>query len=85
MGLTVLLHGWTHYLGEYTLYLQGPLILLLMLPNHFMGILHGLPDEIVSDRDPKFTSKFWQELMDLCGVKLKISSSRYPQTNGLRR
>jgi hypothetical protein len=34
--------------------------------------LHGLRDEIASDRDPKFTSKFWRELMDLCGVKLHI-------------
>lgn len=44
--------------------------------------LHGLPDEIVSDRDPKFTSKFWRTLMDLCGVKLKMSTSRHPQTDG---
>jgi hypothetical protein len=43
---------------------------------------HGLPDEIVSDRDPKFTSKFWRALMDLCGVKLKMSTSRHPQTDG---
>ncbi len=43
---------------------------------------HGMPDSIVSDRDPKFTSKFWQRLMELCGVKLKMSSSRHPQTDG---
>ncbi len=43
---------------------------------------HGMPDSIVSDRDPKFTSKFWKRLMELCGVKLKMSSSRHPQTDG---
>lgn len=44
--------------------------------------LHGLPDSIVSDRDPKFTSKFWSHLMDCCGIKLKMSTSRHPQTDG---
>ena len=44
--------------------------------------LHGLPDNIVSDRDPKFTSEFWKHLMKLCGVQLKMSSSRHPQTDG---
>ena len=43
---------------------------------------NGLPDEIVSDRDLKFTSKFWRALMDLCGIKLKMSTSRHPQTDG---
>jgi len=40
--------------------------------------LHGLPDNIVSDRDPKFTSEFWKHLMQLCGVQLKMSTSRHP-------
>ena len=44
--------------------------------------LHGLPDSIVSDRDPKFTSEFWKRLMQLSGIQLKMSSSRHPQTDG---
>ena len=44
--------------------------------------LHGIPDNIVSDRDPKFTSKFWKRLMELCGIQLKMSTSRHPQTDG---
>ena len=43
---------------------------------------HGMPDSIVSDRDSKFTSEFWKRLMELCGVQLKMSSSRHPQTDG---
>jgi len=43
---------------------------------------HGFPDSIVSDRDSKFTSTFWTRLMDLSSLKLKMSSSRHPQTDG---
>ena len=44
--------------------------------------LHGLPDSIVSDRDPKFTSRFWQHLLSLCGIRSQMSSSHHPQTDG---
>jgi len=44
--------------------------------------LHGLPDSVVSDRDPKFTSKFWSRLMELCGISTQMSTSNHPQTDG---
>ncbi|CAI5472253.1 unnamed protein product [Closterium sp. Yama58-4] len=44
--------------------------------------LHGLPSAIISDRDPKFTSKFWQETWAQYGTRLQISSSYHPQTDG---
>ena len=32
--------------------------------------LHGMPEEIISDRDPKFVSKFWTELFFILGTGL---------------
>ena len=42
----------------------------------------GLPETIVSDRDPRFTSKFWTALWEQCGSKLAMSTSFHPQTDG---
>ncbi len=43
---------------------------------------HGLPNDIVSDPDPKFTSKFWWALWKRMGSELKMSTSFRPQTDG---
>jgi hypothetical protein len=43
---------------------------------------HGLPKDIVSIQDPKFTSKFWQALWKCMGSELKMSTAFQPQTNG---
>jgi hypothetical protein len=43
---------------------------------------HGLPKDIVSDRDQKFTSKFWRALWKRMGSELKMCTSFRPQTDG---
>jgi hypothetical protein len=44
--------------------------------------LHGLPNIIISDRDPIFTSLAWQELFRLTDTKMNMSSANHPQTDG---
>jgi hypothetical protein len=52
----------------------------LFLQNIFR--YHGLPDSIVSDRDPRFTSHFWENLHKILGIKLLMSTAEHPQTDG---
>ena len=43
--------------------------------------LHGFPKVMVSERDPKFTSNLWKELLHQVGTSLTMSTSYHPQTN----
>ena len=42
----------------------------------------GVPSVLVSDRDTRFTSKFFKELCKQLGIKRNISSAYHPQTDG---
>ncbi|MBW0497974.1 hypothetical protein O181_037689 [Austropuccinia psidii MF-1] len=43
----------------------------------------GLFKNIISDRDPKFTSALWTNLHRLFGTKLSFSAAYHPQKDGL--
>ncbi|MBW0531962.1 hypothetical protein O181_071677 [Austropuccinia psidii MF-1] len=43
----------------------------------------GLFKNIISDRDPKFTSALWTNLHKLLGTKLSLSTAYHPKTDGL--
>ena len=44
--------------------------------------LHGVPISIVSNRDPRFTSRFWPSLQTALGTRLHFSTTFHPQTDG---
>ena len=45
-------------------------------------LYHGLPNDIITDRDSKVTSHFWQALMDSLGITRKLSTAFHPETDG---
>nr|GEV06438.1 retrotransposable element Tf2 [Tanacetum cinerariifolium] len=50
--------------------------------QHEIVRLHGTPAAIVSDRDPRFTSRFWKGLQSAWGTRLKFSMTFHPETDG---
>ncbi|GKA57871.1 putative reverse transcriptase domain-containing protein [Tanacetum coccineum] len=43
---------------------------------------HGVPISIISDRDSRFTSRFWQSMQEALGTHLDMSMAYHPQTDG---
>ena len=42
----------------------------------------GVPDSVLSDRDPRFTAEFWKALWGILGTRVVLSSAYHPQTDG---
>jgi len=44
--------------------------------------LHGVPMDIISDRDSRFTAHLWKDFLKLVGIKSRMSTAFHPQTDG---
>jgi len=44
--------------------------------------LYGLPESIVLNRGPQFATVITEELNNMLGIRTKLSTSFYPQTDG---
>ena len=42
----------------------------------------GVPADIVSDRDTRFTGRFWTALFNMMGTEINFSTANHPQTDG---
>ncbi|GKD09830.1 putative reverse transcriptase domain-containing protein [Tanacetum coccineum] len=42
----------------------------------------SVPISIISDRDSRFTSRFWQSMQEALGTRLDMSTAYHPQTDG---
>ncbi|GJW49946.1 putative reverse transcriptase domain-containing protein [Tanacetum coccineum] len=43
---------------------------------------HGVPISIISNRDSRFTSRFWQSMQEALGTHFDMSSAYHPHTDG---
>ena len=55
------------------------------LTNLFLATVvarHGMPQCLISDHNPFFTSRLWKALAGVMGCKLNMSTTYHPQTDG---
>jgi len=85
-AILVVVRPWAFKGGNYRALLEKPLwrkaLPKLLLDNLYKRF--GLPDSIISDRDPRFAAKSFQELLRLLGVKSKLTTAYHPQGDGTR-
>ena len=53
----------------------------MLLRNNLFKIF-GLPDEMISDRDPRFAAHTFQELLKLLNIHSNLTTAYHPQSDG---
>ena len=53
-----------------------------LFKDHWHDAGFVLPSMIISDRDSKLTSKFWEKLCTALNVSPNLATARHQQTNG---
>ena len=48
----------------------------------YVVALHGVPEEIISDRGPQFDSQVWYDIWNILGARVKLAAPQHPQTDG---
>jgi hypothetical protein len=71
---------WAYFVPAKSPPLDAPLVARLFLEHVYRN--HGMAKSIISDRDSRFTSEFWKELMSKLGCKAMMSTAYHPQTDG---
>ena len=44
--------------------------------------LHGLPESVISDREPQFVAGLTRELNKMLGIETKLSTAYHPEIDG---
>ena len=61
--------------------ITGPQV--AQLYHRYVYPWYGLPNKVISDRDPRFTSNFTKALAKELGITWNLSTAYHPQTDGL--
>ena len=43
---------------------------------------HGMPERVISDRDPRFTAHFWRAFWSILGTTLDMGAAYHPESDG---
>nr|GFB99474.1 putative reverse transcriptase domain-containing protein [Tanacetum cinerariifolium] len=68
--------------SRYLVYLGADKMYYNLRDLYWWPARHGVPVSIILDRDGRFTSHLWQALQKALGIKLNMSTTYHPETDG---